>query len=95
MKKLATVIAISAGLSISMTGTAYAADPAAQPGTPGSQDTSKRVCKSVTPTGSRFSQRVCKTPAQWQLEAEKAQKMLEDGGAGMRCFRGSGARRNF
>ena len=52
------------------------------------KDTSKRVCRSVTPTGSRFTQRVCKTAEQWQQDADKAQRTLEDTFKSMRSPNG-------
>ena len=45
---------------------------------------SKRICKSVQPTGSRFTQRVCKTAEQWQRDTDRAQRALEDSFKSMR-----------
>lgn len=40
-------------------------------------DTSKRVCRIVTPTGSRFTARVCKTAAEWERDAEKVENNMD------------------
>ena len=40
-------------------------------------DTAKRICKMVTPTGSRFTQRVCKTAAEWQRDSDKAEEVID------------------
>jgi hypothetical protein len=39
----------------------------------GAEDTSRRVCKNVTPTGSRMPTRVCRTQAQWDETRDKTQ----------------------
>lgn len=52
------------------------ADQAATSSLP--NDTGKRICKIVTPTGSRFTQRVCKTADQWKHDEEQAQNMNEE-----------------
>lgn len=37
-------------------------------------DTSKRVCKTVMPTGSRMTTRICKTPEEWAKMMDKTQE---------------------
>jgi hypothetical protein len=37
------------------------------------EDGSKRVCRTLTPTGTRFTTRICKTQADWDLEMSKTQ----------------------
>ena len=79
--KFVTVFLIAAGLSILPTGPAAAEDSTeadASATNAGKKDTSRRVCRSVTPTGSRFTRRVCKTSEQWQKDSERAQRVLED-----------------
>ena len=34
-------------------------------------DTSKRVCKVITPTGSRMTTRICRTQAEWDRSQSK------------------------
>lgn len=77
-KFVAMAFLIAAGTSVSMADVVFAQDQATPAATDATKDTSKRVCRSVTPTGSRFAQRVCKTRAQWETDAEKAQRLLED-----------------
>ena len=48
--------------------TADKAKPAATP-----DDPDKKICRRQTPVGSSIEQRVCKTKAQWDVEAENAQ----------------------
>lgn len=59
-----------------------AADPAptAQSATtaPIKNDTGKRICKVLTPTGSRFERRVCKTADQWQHDEQQAQNQIDE-----------------
>ena len=43
------------------------------------EDTSKRVCRNIRPTGSRMTTRVCKTADQWQRDTDKTQKMVMEG----------------
>jgi hypothetical protein len=65
-----------------------AGDPSAASGQPSASpiknDTGKRVCRMVTPTGSRFSQRVCRTPEEWQKDADAAQEHMRQANEGIR-----------
>ena len=38
----------------------------------------KRVCRSLTPTGSRFEKRICKTAAEWQRDTDHNQRLIEE-----------------
>ena len=72
-------VALCAGAGLMMTSRAYAADPA-QPvaGTVIKNDTGKRVCRVVIPTGSRFTQRVCRTAEEWQKSEDAAQRHMQE-----------------
>ena len=83
VRKFAIVFIAIAGMTSLSANPAAAADQGAD-ATAAKKDTSKRVCRSVTPTGSRFTQRVCKTADQWQRDSEKAQRTLEDSFNSMR-----------
>ena len=64
----------------SLASPAISADPqtaADQTTAPLKNDTGKRVCRVVTPTGSRFTQRLCKTADEWQKDADRAQNQLD------------------
>lgn len=76
-KNFATVITIVAGVTgLTFASAAVGAD---QDGTAAvDKKESKRICKSLIPTGSRFTQRVCKTAEQWQRDADRAQRLVED-----------------
>ncbi|MDB5722254.1 MAG: hypothetical protein JWP15_2872 [Alphaproteobacteria bacterium] len=42
-------------------------------------DKSHRICRVVTPSGSRFTSRVCRTAEEWENEARKTQDWVADG----------------
>lgn len=77
------VIAFAAGAACLVFGQAAiaATDPANSDQTaaapPLKNDTGKRVCRVLTPTGSRFTTRVCKTAEEWQRDEQKAQNQME------------------
>lgn len=49
-------------------------------------DTGKRICREVTPTGTRFMKRVCKTPDEWEHDTDTAQRHLDESNRSMRDF---------
>jgi hypothetical protein len=59
---------------------AHAADPATQAaGTEATSDKSKKVCRSIVKSGTRFSQRICRSKEAWDKDAEAAARYLEKG----------------
>lgn len=44
----------------------------------GKDDTSRRICKVVMPTGSRMTTRICRTQAEWDRSMDKSQQGLLD-----------------
>ena len=42
-------------------------------------DKSKKVCRSIVKSGTRFSQRICRTKEAWDKDAEASARYLEDG----------------
>ena len=46
---------------------------------PNGKDKSHRVCRVVTPSGSRFTTRVCRTAQEWEQEAQRTQDWVADG----------------
>lgn len=44
-----------------------------------SGDTSRRVCRSLRPTGSRLATRVCRTQAQWDDIRKETQEFVQEG----------------
>lgn len=79
LKLLATAI----GGSLVATVPANAADPAkADSAQPIKNDTGKRICKMVIPTGSRFGSRVCKTVDEWRHDEEQTQNQIDEGRRG-------------
>ena len=69
-KPLLTAAAIAMGIGALWTGTAIAGNDKAKLGS--KDDPGRRVCRSVLPTGSRFTTRVCRTAAEWDKLAEEA-----------------------
>ena len=69
-KPFLTTAAIAVGFAALSTGTAIAGEDKAKLGS--KDDPGKRVCRSVLPTGSRFTTRVCRTAAEWDKLAEEA-----------------------
>jgi hypothetical protein len=77
-KPFLTAAAAAMGFAALCAGTAIAGgDKSAKLGS--KDDPGRRVCRSVLPTGSRFSTRVCRTQAEWDKSAEDA----EEGGRKM------------
>ena len=80
------VFALAAGLSLIGESAVAFADPTTVPipASPIKNDTGKRICRVVTPTGSRFTQRVCKTADEWLKDADNAQRHMEESVEGIR-----------
>jgi hypothetical protein len=81
-RRLFAIVAFATAISITGQGAAAAGDPSATTTqsaiSPIKNDTGKRVCRVVTPTGSRFTQRVCKTADEWQKDADNAEDQVGD-----------------
>jgi hypothetical protein len=43
-----------------------------------SEDPNRRICKMVTPTGSRMGERVCRSAAEWQADSDRARREYEE-----------------
>ena len=71
-KRIMAVAALAMGLTTLGAGPAYA-DEGDGATKPKKADTSRRVCKSVVPTGSRVSSRMCRTQAEWDAAMDKSQ----------------------
>jgi hypothetical protein len=66
MKSIARAAIFAIGISALLTGAGSAKKP--------KDDTSKRVCKTIMPTGSRMTTRVCKTAEEWAKMMDKTQE---------------------
>ncbi|HEX6375386.1 MAG TPA: hypothetical protein VFZ91_06665 [Allosphingosinicella sp.] len=57
-------------------GTALAGEPAAAEtqAKAGKNDGSKRVCRNLTPSGTRLTVRMCRTRAEWEASQDRAQE---------------------
>ena len=73
-RRFITIMGLCAGTGIMAASPAMAGDPQAKP----KDDPSVRICKMVTPTGSRFSKRICKSAYEWQREEDYAQTRIDE-----------------
>ena len=73
-RRFVTIITLSATAAVMTASAAFADDPQNKP----KDDPSKRICKTVTPTGSRFSKRVCKSPDEWRRDEDYAQTRVDE-----------------
>jgi hypothetical protein len=58
---------------------AIAQEGAGKPKPGSAADPSKKVCRNLVLTGSRMTKRFCRTQAEWDQSAAKAQDFLRDG----------------
>lgn len=74
VKSVVKASALAIGFAALLTGTVPGAQFAAvAKGKKAKDDTSRRVCRVITPTGSRMTTRICKTQAEWDASQDKAQ----------------------
>ena len=78
MASIALALALVIGLGGGLISVAAHAEDKAVPETQ-KPDKSKRVCKTIVPTGSRFGTRTCRTQEDWDRDREASQRFLEDG----------------
>ena len=73
-KSIMTTAALAMGLGLLWSPPALAGEAAAtQKPKTAQDDPSRRICKNVTPVGSRLTTRVCKTRAEWAAAMDKTQ----------------------
>lgn len=81
MRKMVT--ALGAALAISLGGmSVHAAEPAGEAAgaeAKAKPDKSKKVCRTIVKSGTRFSQRHCRSQEDWDKDAETAGRYLEEG----------------
>lgn len=78
-----TLRALGIALAVGLTSTAvagYAKEPAPAPGSEATAkpDKSKKVCRTIVKTGTRFGERHCRSIGDWDKDAENASRYLED-----------------
>ena len=79
VKRIVKVCVLAMGIGALLAGTPPGGEHAASAKEKKAEDDpSRRVCKVVTPTGSRMTKRVCRTHAEWAKSQEKAQDGLLD-----------------
>lgn len=79
MRKAPTALAIA--LAIGLGGLATASAAYAEETTPvaaSKPDKSKKVCKTIVTTGTRFSTRHCRSKEDWDRDAEASRRYLEE-----------------
>ena len=74
------------GMGCLLAGAAMASQPAASAATAGGsaasasdQDKSRKVCRTIRITGTRLTERHCRTKADWQRDEQASQRYLEEG----------------
>ena len=82
VKPLLTASALAMGLgglwgTAALAGETGGSTSATTQAGPGKKDPSKRVCKSVIPTGTRLSARECRTQAEWDEHARQTRDELD------------------
>lgn len=77
-KSLMIAAALVTGASASVPA-AVAQEGAGKPKPGSAADPSKKVCRNIVLTGTRMSKRFCRTQAEWDQSASKAQDYLRDG----------------
>jgi hypothetical protein len=84
VKPIATGSVLAVGLGLVWASPAVAADP--QTGTPAEAqprsaqpDSSRRVCRNVSLSGTRLTRRSCRTQTAWEEDAESARRAHADG----------------
>ena len=70
-KSIVKASAMAAGFAFVLAGTVLTGLTAASAAEKGKEDTSKRICRTIMPTGSRMTTRVCRTRAEWDKSQEK------------------------
>ncbi len=78
------IAALWAGPALAGETSALLAGDAVQKQRNAADDSSRRVCRNITPTGSRLTKRVCRTQAEWDKSRDKTQdshlqELLGDG----------------
>ena len=72
-KRMMTAAALSMGLGLASVGAPLPGDSAAAKPKADEEDTSRRVCRNLTPSGTRLTTRVCRTQAEWAKSMDKTQ----------------------
>ncbi len=68
--RIAAAAALAMGMGAMLTGTALAAEASSKPD---KNDPSRRICRNITPSGSRLTTRICRTQAEWDASMAKTQ----------------------
>jgi hypothetical protein len=66
--------AVGFGLALALAAPAAAGDPPNKT----KYDPSKRICRVETPSGSRFTRRICKSAEEWQRDEEYSQTRVDE-----------------
>jgi hypothetical protein len=78
-KPMKTATGLAIAVAVAVTGAALSGDATASvQGDKAKEDKSARVCRTVTPTSSRLTRRVCRSQADWDSTQQKAQDGLLD-----------------
>ncbi len=76
--RVVTALVAAVALGAMGSGGVLPAEASAKKAKADKNDPSRRVCRSVVPTGSRLATRVCRTQAQWDEARQKTQDGVLD-----------------
>ena len=83
MRKVASALVLAGAIGLLAGAPAQAVqdgDPATPPAAPETKaDKSKKVCRTIVRSGTRFSTRVCRSQADWDKDTENMRRYVEDG----------------
>jgi hypothetical protein len=74
--KAATTLAI--GIAVTLTGATLASAGGVATAEQAEKEKSQRVCRTVTPSGSRLTRRICRSQADWDSTQQKTQDGVLD-----------------
>lgn len=77
-KRIVTALVAALAIGAMGSGGVLPAEASAKKAKADKDDPSRRVCRSIVPTGSRMATRVCRTQAQWDESRQKSQDGLLD-----------------
>ena len=76
-KPMKTATGLAIAFAVAVTGAALSGGAtAAVQGDKAKEDKNRRVCRTLTPTSSRLTRRVCRTQAEWDASQQKTQDGL-------------------
>lgn len=80
MRSIVTGVGVALAISLASGAAAYSSEPAGEAAAAEAKsDKSKKICRTIVKSGTRFSTRICRSKEAWDKDAEAAARYLEDG----------------